>query len=168
MGRTKTCDSFARARSSTSAASRISSAGATRSSIASVHHRLGSNDAHVTRRRRERIVCVFVSKSEAREEEEEEEEEEVEDVDDDDDEVLKERRSPRERGRMGTSGDEAEASDDDDLRRATNCDANRATPSTRPRSDASASSGTRDGNRARIFESSSPSFCPRRSSKTKT
>eukprot|EP00982_Pelagococcus_subviridis_P009718 30941-Pelagococcus_subviridis.AAC.3 len=135
MGRTKTCDSFARARSSTSAASRISSAGATRSSIASVHHRLGSNDAHVTRRRRERIVCVFVSKSEAREEEEEEE--------------------------------EAEASDDD-LRRATKYDANRATPSTRPRSDASASSGTRDGNRARIFESSSPSFCPRRSSKTKT
>jgi hypothetical protein len=39
--------------------------------------------------------------------EEEEEEEEVEDVDDDDDEVLKERRSPRERGRMGTSGDDA-------------------------------------------------------------
>ena len=167
MGRTKTCDSFARARSSTSAASRISSAGATRSSIASVHHRLGSNDAHVTRRRRERIVCVFVSKSEAREEEEEEEE--AEDVDDDDDEVLKERRSPRERGRMGTSVEaEAEASDDDDLRRATKYDANRATPSTRPRSDASASSGTRDGNRARIFESSSPSFCPRRSSKTKT
>jgi hypothetical protein len=40
---------------------------------------------------------------------------EVEDVDDDD-EVLKERRSPRERGRMGTSGDDAPdpAADADD------------------------------------------------------
>jgi hypothetical protein len=40
----------------------------------------------------------------------------VEDVDDDDDEVLKERRSPRERGRMGTSGDDAPdpAADADD------------------------------------------------------
>ena len=50
----------------------------------------------------------------AREEAEEEEEEEVEDVDDDDDEVLKERRSPRECGRMGTSGDDPAADADDD------------------------------------------------------
>ena len=53
-----------------------------------------------------------VSRSTA--EEEEEEEVEVEDVDDDDDEVLKERRSPRERGRMGTSGDDPAADADDD------------------------------------------------------